>query len=79
MKLDTSKIFKFIILFIYIMHVCAFYSPIKVVKISKQTRWLFWKSLTNGNARTGRYCVSPKIGDQCASADSILYRTLTIK
>lgn len=48
------------------------YSPMKVVKISKHTRWLFWNSFTNGKARTGRYWVSPKIGDQWARADKIL-------
>ena len=46
--------------------------PIRVAMISKQTRWLFWNSFTNGNASTGRYWVSPNIGDQLARADRIL-------
>ena len=43
-----------------------------VATTSKQTSWLFWKSLMKGKANMGRKSVSPNIGDQCARADNVL-------
>lgn len=46
--------------------------PSTVATISKQMSWLFWKSLTKGNARRGKKSTSPNIGDQWANDDSAL-------
>lgn len=54
--------------------VYSYQLPMTVATTSKQVNGLFWKSLTNGKATSGRYSTSAKMAAQWAKADKTLKR-----